>query len=134
MGGVIVAHGDLADSLVRVTEQISGVRGVLSPISNETCSPEDLTARIEEAVGAGPSIIFVDLCSGSCAFASRSVGADRDAVAVITGVSLPVLLDFVFHRDMPLTDLAHRLVEKGHEGTRAFLSDSRGDASRTVPD
>jgi mannose/fructose-specific phosphotransferase system component IIA len=32
---------------------------------------------------------------------------------VISGVNLPLLLDFVLHRDLPLPELGPRLVEKG---------------------
>ena len=134
VSGVVVAHGDLAESLVRVTEQISGVVGALRAISNDSCSPGDLRFEIERAAGVGPGVLFVDLASGSCAFASRSVGERSSAVAVVTGVNLPMLLDFVFHREMALPDLARRLVEKGHGGTLAFVTGSGGDAARVVPD
>jgi mannose/fructose-specific phosphotransferase system component IIA len=33
-------------------------------------------------------------------------------------VNLPILLDFVFHRDMPLDELVPRLVGKGRDGIR----------------
>ena len=37
---------------------------------------------------------------------------------MVCGVNLPILLDFVFHRDVPLDELVTRLVEKGREGIR----------------
>ena len=37
---------------------------------------------------------------------------------MVCGVNLPILLDFVFHRDMPLDELVPRLLEKGRSGIR----------------
>lgn len=113
--GVVVAHGDLAPALVRVVERISGVEGALHPVSNESCSPEELTARVAEAVGPGPAVVFVDMASGSCGFVGRRLAAD-DRVVVVSGVNLPMLLDFVFHTDMDPRRLAERVVEKGRKG------------------
>lgn len=130
--GVVVAHGDLAEALVRVAERISGVTGALRPLSNDSCSPGQLRLEIERVAGTGPCVLFADLSSGSCAFATRSVAERSSKIAVVTGVNLPMLLDFVFHRDMPLSDLARRLVEKGHAGTLAFVPEAGGGAARSV--
>ncbi len=113
--GVIVAHGDLAGALVRVVERISGVQGALTPVTNEGCSPEELTKRVAEAVGPGPAVVFVDMASGSCGFVGRRLAA-TERVAVVSGVNLPMLLDFVFHTEMDLRALAERVVEKGRAG------------------
>lgn len=129
--GVIVAHADLARGLVRAVERISGLRGHLVAVSNEGCGPEDLRTRIEEALAPGPAIVFADLASGSCAFAVMRVARRRADTAVLTGVSLPVLLDFVFHHEMPLSPLMDRLVEKGRGEIRAFLPrEEDSEASR----
>ena len=56
---------------------------------------------------------FVDLRSGSCGMAALSTCRDRARREVISGVNLPMLLDFVFHRDMPLEELTARVIERG---------------------
>lgn len=111
--GVVVAHGDLAAAMIRAVEGISGVRGVLVGISNAGATPGELKRRVAGAVGEGPAVVFVDMASGSCAFAARKVAEEAPGVAVVTGVSLPMLLDFVFHRDMEPPALAERVAGKG---------------------
>jgi len=121
--GVVVAHGNLACCLVETTESISGVEGVLQAISNAGCSPELLETRIRGAIGRRPALLFVDLASGSCAHAARLAVRESARIPVVCGVNLPMLLDFVFHRDMEVSELSLRLVEKAHAGTFAYLPD-----------
>ncbi len=116
--GVVVAHGELASALVRVVEGISGVQGALESVTNVSCSPDELADRVAQAVGEGPAVIFVDMAAGSCGFAGQRIARDGN-VAVVSGVNLPMLLDFVFHREMDFRALAERVVEKGRTGATA---------------
>lgn len=122
--GVVITHGNLARCLVETAESISGVPGALAPISNDGCSPDVLVSRIKDAVDDSPSLLFVDLASGSCAHAARFVGRQIAGIAVVTGVNLPMLLDFSFHRDLEVSELAERVVEKGRAGATSFLPES----------
>lgn len=115
--GVVVAHDDLADALVRAVEGIAGVADALVPVSNTACTPEALEQRILDAVGKGPAIVFTDMTSGSCAFACRRALLRRSGVVIVTGVSLPMLLDFLFHREMELGPLADRVAGKARNAT-----------------
>lgn len=119
MRGVVVAHADLADALVRAVSRIAGIADALTPLSNETRGPEEMRRIVEAACGAGPALVFTDLASGSCALAGRLAAARAGRTAVVTGSNLPMLLDFVFHRDMELEALVERLVRKGREGIGA---------------
>jgi mannose/fructose-specific phosphotransferase system component IIA len=124
--GIVVAHGGLAASLVEAAEGISGIQGALVPISNAELGPEALRSRVESSIGSDPAIVFTDLASGSCTLASRAVGRDRSSVAVVTGVSLPMLLDFLFHRDLVPADLARRIARKGQDGIRVLTDRETG--------
>jgi mannose/fructose-specific phosphotransferase system component IIA len=109
--------------LVDAVRHIAGdVAGGLVAISNEGKGPAELLAAVEEAAGSGAVIVFTDLQAGSCGIAAAYSCRDRDRRAVICGVNLPMLLDFVFHRDMPVNELAERLVSKGREAIRATPS------------
>ena len=112
--GLVVSHASLAEGLVQSVRQIAGAdENALRAVSNEGCGPEALQKSVSDALGDGPGIVFTDMPSGSCALAARRITVDRPETAVICGVNLPMLLDFVFHRELPLPELVDRLVSKG---------------------
>ena len=119
--GIVVAHGTMAHGLVDAVRRITGGGAdALSPVSNEGLSPTELHERLEEIAGAGDVIVFADLLSGSCGMAAMVSARNRSSRAVLCGVNLPILLDFVFHRDMPLSELVPRLTGKGRDGIRSL--------------
>ena len=116
--GVVVCHGVLAKALVEAAEQISGVTGVLVPVSNAGCDRGLIEGRIHEAVGQGPAVVFVDIPSGSCLFAALHQVRETSEVKVVTGVNLAMLLDFLFHRSLPAGEAAARAVQAGGQAIR----------------
>jgi len=118
--GVVVGHGDMPRGLVDAVRHIAGgaAEGLVA-ISNEGKSPDQLARELDDAAGHDPVVVFADLRAGSCGIAAAYTCRDRDRRAFICGVNLPMLLDFVFHRDEPLPDLVDRLVEKGREAIAA---------------
>jgi mannose/fructose-specific phosphotransferase system component IIA len=121
--GVVVAHGEMARGMVTAVERIVGLpEGVLVPVSNVGLSPEALRDAILEVVGDSPALVFTDLGAGSCTLAARISCRDRARVAVVTGVNLPMLLEFVFHRDDDMETLLPRLEEKARGGIRVIPS------------
>src|ERR1044072_3520270 len=117
--GVIVSHAAVAQALVAAVTAITGIEGVLTPVSNEGCGTEALGERLREAVGQGPAGRFVDLRGGSC-FASsvRYAKVGTADIAVVTGVNPAMLLDFVFHRDSFPPDDARRAAAAGAKAIR----------------
>lgn len=111
--GVVAAHGELAAGLIRAAEEISGVRGALVAVSNADCDRGTLEERIAAAMGEGPGVVFVDMPSGSCLFAALHDLPRWTDVRVVTGVNLAMLLDFLFHRDLPVEDAVRRAVDTG---------------------
>jgi len=134
VSGVVVAHVDLAPALVDAAEKISGIEGALTAISNDGQSPDALIGRIEKAVGNGPAILFTDLASGSCTFACSSVVRTHPALAVVTGTSLAMLIDFLFNRNQDIQELARRVVEKGRSGAMVLSPAGERDAAGPVSD
>jgi len=117
--GIVVAHGTMADGMVDAVRRIAGgAADALQPVSNEGTSPAELKALIDRAAGDGPVLVFADLQAGSCGMAAVSTCRESGHRAVVCGVNLPILLDFVFHRDMPLDELVERLLDKGKDAIR----------------
>lgn len=131
--GLIIAHSSLAAGLAAAVRQIAGVEDdVLQTVSNEGRGPEGLLAAVQGAVGDSPVILFTDLASGSCAFTARKISLDRPGTGIVYGVNLPILLDFVFHRDLSLAALVDRLINKGREGINGACTEEGARADRAV--
>ena len=116
--GVVVSHAELAQALVAAVRAISGVDGALQAVTNEGCDQAALTARIDAAIGTRPAVVFVDLPGGSCLQSAVRFARGRAGVAVVTGVNLAMLLDFVFHRDLPPAEAARRAADSGGKAIR----------------
>ena len=116
--GVVVCHGTLAEALVHAAEQISGLAGALVPVTNTGCDRDTLEERVLAAVNGRPAVVFVDLASGSCLFAVLKRLRSQEAVKVVTGVNLAMLVDFVFHRSLSPADAASRAVAAGEKSIR----------------
>lgn len=110
----MLAHGPMARAMVDAVRRIAGDKAdVLHPISNDQKSPQALKDELDDALGDGPAVVFTDLQSGSCGMAALATCRDAGRRLVVCGVNLPMLLDFVFHEEMPLDELADRMVERG---------------------
>jgi len=117
--GIVVAHGMMAQGLVDAVRRIAGGSAdALVAVSNEGLGPPELKATLEDIAGDGSVVIFADLLSGSCGMAAMVSARQQTSRAVVCGVNLPMLLDFVFHLDMGLDELVPRLVGKGRESIR----------------
>jgi mannose/fructose-specific phosphotransferase system component IIA len=111
--GVVVGHGSVAPALVAAAVEISGIRDALVAVTNQDCGRTDLEAKVREAVGEGPALVFVDLPTGSCFFAAMKGMGRLDQARVVAGVNLTMLVDFVFHRDSGLDQAAARARDVG---------------------
>ncbi len=116
--GVVVSHGGLCQALVDAVQAITGDVAGLVAVSNAGASRETLLARLAAAVGTGPAVLFVDMHAGSCLQAAVTELRSRSGLVVVSGVNLPMLLDFVFHRDLPAAEAAERAAQAGGQAIR----------------
>lgn len=114
--GVVLAHGPMAEAMVDAVRRIAGdAADGLVPLSNEGKGPKELRRELDEVMGEGTVLVFVDLRAGSCGMAALSSCRDDARRIVLTGVNLPMLLDFVFHRSLPVDELVDRIVACGRD-------------------
>jgi mannose/fructose-specific phosphotransferase system component IIA len=111
--GIVVGHGQLAAALIDATEQISGPDSGLIAVSNTDCDRGTLEERILGAATPGPALVFIDMPSGSCHFAAMRRIQSMPGVRVVTGVNLAMLLEFVFHRDGDIDEVAAHIADVG---------------------
>ncbi len=120
--GVVVSHGTVATALVDAVRAITGDGDALVAISNEGCSRDSLGSLVAEAAGDGDCVLFIDLPGGSCLQAAMIFQRGRPATAVVAGVNLAMLIDFVHHRDASLADAAARAADIGASTIKVVAS------------
>jgi PTS system mannose-specific IIA component len=118
--GVVFTHAGLSESLVRAASEITGDNETLVAVSNCGLDRDGLCAVITELIQVSPTVVFVDLPGGSCFQAVVVATRDRDDVALVTGVNLPMLLDFVFNRDVSAAAAAERAAKVGLQAIRVM--------------
>jgi mannose/fructose-specific phosphotransferase system component IIA len=131
--GVVLGHGGLAVGLVDAARRIVGVDDdALRALSNQGLSPDSIRDALSLHLGTGPAIVFTDMQSGSCGMAARRLIRGMENVAVVSGVNLPLLLDFLTHRELPLHELVPRLLNTGRQGICCAPSEFESDADRAL--
>ena len=99
---LVAGHGTFAAGLISAVEQIAGLGGLFTPLSNTDLGAGDIRTMIAEALDrTGAHVVFTDLPAGSCTMAVRRMIRERPGVLLVTGVNLSLLLDFAMqdHED-----------------------------------
>jgi mannose/fructose-specific phosphotransferase system component IIA len=116
LSGVIVTHAGLAETLRAAAARIAGDVSGIEVLSNEGLGAEPLMAEIRAALqrlGDVDAIVFTDM-PGSCTTAVHLLLSEFPRVRLLTGINLPMLVDFVARRnDLELDAMVERLVQRG---------------------
>lgn len=119
---LLAMHADLAAALLRAAAKVYGAEpDGIEVLSNEGLSKDALEAAIEERVAGWPAggIVLTDFWGGSCHLCSMRAARGHGEVTIVTGVNLPMLLDYLHNRDAyGVAELADRLRLKGRENIR----------------
>lgn len=118
---LIVTHADLAEALVHAAERVVGTVEDVTLISNEGLSRVDLEAAIEAGVSGWTrgGLLLTDFWGGSCHTCGASAARRHGEIVIVTGVNLPLLLDYLHNRDrLNVVELADRLQQKGRDSIR----------------
>jgi mannose/fructose-specific phosphotransferase system component IIA len=119
MKAMVITHGNIGAELVAVVESIIGPVEGLVAMTNHGKGTEDMVGEINTWLQKDPSefnLIMVDDYGGSCAVAAQLASAQREDVAILSGVNLAMLLGFVTWREnTDFDDLVVKLVNKARE-------------------
>ncbi len=120
--GIIVTHGDLAEELCHTTELIVGKLTGCYAISGSDFCDEEVIGRIKKILDTERSkkaIVFVDYFGGSCGINTVRAVRGLKGVKVISGVNLPILLDFITKREsFEFHEMVDHLINRGKESVR----------------
>ncbi len=120
--GILATHGGLGAELRRTAESILGPQDALAIVSNSGKAPDTLLAELEALIVPGQrAVLFVDLLGGSCGHVCALVQRRHPQVLLAGGVNLPMLLEFLYHRQrVGPGELRERLISRGCEGIRCL--------------
>src|SRR5262249_60705789 len=98
---LVFTEGDLGAAMRATATGIVGTAPGLEAISNRDQSSEGLSRLIEAKLASWngeEGLVLTDIHGGSCAQAAMSGTLAGRAMPVITGVNLPMLVDFLVNR------------------------------------
>ena len=124
---IVAAHGDLAFGFVSAVEQITGRGELFLPMSNTGMGAADIEHALLTLVDTRRiRVIFTDLPAGSCTIAARRVVAARPQVVLVTGASLPLLLDFMSHEELEPSEAVTHAVDRAVRSLMTVPGPARG--------
>jgi PTS system mannose-specific IIA component len=122
--GIIVTHGNLGRELLRTASLIVGDIHDCYFIAGTGLTDDRIVEEIRKMLdrtGGGRVVMFVDYFGGSCCTNCVSAIRGRGKAKIISGVNLPIILDFVNKREsMDFDDMIEHLIERGRESVRAI--------------
>ena len=84
--GVLLSHGKMAEGMVDAVSKIAGLEeGALLALSNEGSNPQGLAEQVNKLVGDAPTVVFTDLCTGSCALTGSGLFCGSDVSGQLAG-------------------------------------------------
>ncbi|MBN1163914.1 MAG: hypothetical protein JXB45_05000 [Candidatus Krumholzibacteriota bacterium] len=122
--GIIVTHGRLAFELLETVNLIVGRKDCCAAIAGSDLSDRELTSRIKEVIEENSDkyvLLFVDYFGGSCYMNCQRAAHGKDRIKVISGVNLPILLDFVTKEgSLEVEEMIEHLVQRGRESIKVI--------------
>jgi PTS system N-acetylgalactosamine-specific IIA component len=117
---VVAGHAGFAVGLVEAVGRVSGKANLFRPVTNEGLDAAGVEAVIRHAIAEhGARVVFTDLPAGSCTMAARKIARADSTIAVVTGASVGMLLDFAFGTGDTVEDL-QRAATRAREAIIVF--------------
>ena len=118
---LLVMHADLAAALLHAAASVYGEIGGVQVLSNEGLSKTQIEERIaaEVAHWRDGGLVLTDFWGGSCHTCALAAARGNGSIVLLTGVNLPMLLDYLHNRDHFGVDaLADRMLQRGRDNIR----------------
>ena len=134
VGVVLVSHGSMAQGTLEAASMIVGTQGGIATVTlregdNVEGLVECVAAAIEEVDEGNGVLVLVDLFGASPFNASARLAMERDGIEVITGMSLPMLVEMMVRREgATLAELVAITREAGIQGVRTLSETLAGRA------
>jgi mannose/fructose-specific phosphotransferase system component IIA len=120
--GIVVTHGKLGEELLKTVGLIVGEVHDCHALSGSDLGDEKVIESIHKILDenkVGQAVVFVDYFGGSCGASCVRATRGLEGVTVISGVNLPILLDFVTKQGvMGYDELVAHLIHRGQESVR----------------
>lgn len=126
---ILVSHGDLAEELVRVASMILDETPKVTVITmrefqNTATLEKEIKAALK-TIGPGPVLVMADILGGTPSNATIQVMTQRDDLILLSGVNLPMLLEYALSTITDVRELATHLRMVGAQGVRMVTIDPR---------
>jgi mannose/fructose-specific phosphotransferase system component IIA len=122
--GIVITHGNLADELLNTVRLIVGEIHDCYALSGSDLCKEEVVDKIHNMIdndGKRHIVLFVDYFGGSCCASGVQATRKLKNVKIISGVNLPMLLDFVTKQGrMGFEEIVDHLVHRGQESVRVI--------------
>lgn len=121
--GLVVTHGDIAESLVVSLSHFLGEVEELFFLSSDGYSAKELSEKIESLVSNHNAIIFTDLPGAAPTTRARSILKTNQCV--ISGVNMGMLISFAMKRNtLSQDELVELLVNDAKRSVEMFCLNS----------
>ncbi|MCC7194883.1 MAG: hypothetical protein IT356_04935 [Gemmatimonadaceae bacterium] len=117
---IVAGHGDFGVAMVDVVRRITGDANALRAVSGQGLDAGGIERAIRAAAEElGAHVVFTDLPAGSCTTAARRVARETPGLVVVTGASVPMLLDYLLGEGTGVEAL-QRAAERARDAILVF--------------
>jgi PTS system ascorbate-specific IIA component len=125
IGILVVAHGAFGENLIENVTHVLGQRPERLSHARVDAGdkPDQIAAKINRSIAAlddGDGVLVLsDICGATpCNVATELLG---QAVEMVAGVNLPMLLRTLSYRDLPLESVVEKAIAGGREGVMRIV-------------
>ena len=138
-GMILATHGGMANGIISTLEMIMGpqkniLTASLQPGQGIQELRSEILSKLEELSDFQYVFIVTDLFGGTPSNCSILVGKDQERIRLITGVNLPMMIQFCSSATNDPDQLCRELEEVGRESIRVFRNLTQNEEANSLLD